>query len=649
TDGIELGSGSNPSIAGCTFAHNTEDGLYSAQASSDPLVSDCAFHDNGGYAASVCGGSVSGFTGTMTITGNTNNAIRLFNDGDVRGTWFDHGVPYVVAGNLQTIDGQTLTMSPGVELRFAGNYQLNMNGKIVADGEPGNHIVFTSDQPTPAPGDWNNLYFWYPDAGCLFDYCEFRYGGSGAGMLWMGYAYSNVTMSNCVVDSSATAGIMLAADSDPTISGSSFGGNVGDGLYSTEVSSHPLVSDCTFHDNGGHAASVCGASVAGFTGAMTITGNANNTIRLFSDANLQGTWYDHGVPYFVAGDLATIDAQTLTLSPGVELRFAGNYALQVNGRLVADGEPGNHILFTSNGATPAPGDWKYVYFWYPEPNTLLDHCDFRYGGSVNAMVDIQNGGSNVTLTNCTFEQSATAGARVASGTAPHLISCSFSQNQGAGVSCGGSPTFQHCQLTQNLYGLQGSAGAPVFAVGNEIINNTSYGFYLTGGCAPVFGDTLSEWNDIYGNGTYDFYNGNSDVYAYYVYWGTTDPSVISAHIWDDVDNASLGVVYFTHWLDETHENEQTLVAPVITSITEAAGTVQLTWNVVPGAVSYRVVSSVKPWASYSVDLTGSFAGTTWSAPLNGDIRFYRVNAVAGSEVSAPSNIVGYEQFVTAVP
>jgi hypothetical protein len=189
----------------------------------------------------------------------------------------------------------------------------------------------------------------------------------------------------------------------------------------------------------------------------------------------------------------------------------------------------------------------------------------------------------------------------------------------------------------------------VFAVGNEIINNTSYGFYLSGSCAPTFGDAIAEWNDIYGNGTYDFYNGNNDIYAYYVYWGTSDPGVISSHIWDDIDNADLGVVYFTHWLSQDHGSEYTLWAPVITNITHAAGTVQITWNPVPGALSYRMNSSVKPWASYSVDGTGAFAGTTWSAPLNGDIRFYRVNAVAGSEVSAPSNIVGYEQYDAGIP
>lgn len=165
----------------------------------------------------------------------------------------------------------------------------------------------------------------------------------------------------------------------------------------------------------------------------------------------------------------------------------------------------------------------------------------------------------------------------------------------------------------------------------------------------MFGDDLAEWNDIYGNGTYDFYNGTADVYAYYVYWGTSDPGVISSHIWDDGDEAALGVVYFTHWLSQDHGSEYTLWAPVITSISEASGTVQLLWHAVPGALSYRVLSSAKPWASYSVDLTGTFADTTWSAPQSGDIRFYRVNAVAGSEVSAPSNIVGYEQYVAGGP
>ena len=62
-------------------------------------------------------------------------------------------------------------------------------------------------------------------------------------------------------------------------------------------------------------------------------------------------------------------------------------------------------------------------------------------------------------------------------------------------------------------------------VRNRIINNTDYGIYLSG-AEPTFGTSLSEWNDIYGNGTgqpgRDLRNGVTTSMPRYVHWGTLD-------------------------------------------------------------------------------------------------------------------------------
>ena len=61
---------------------------------------------------------------------------------------------------------------------------------------------------------------------------------------------------------------------------------------------------------------------------------------------------------------------------------------------------------------------------------------------------------------------------------------------------------------------------------------------------PVFGSSLSEWNDIYGNGSgtpgRDLRNGVTDIVARYVYWGTEEWNVIETMIWDDHDDSALG-------------------------------------------------------------------------------------------------------------
>jgi len=97
----------------------------------------------------------------------------------------DRGVPYQVGradtgADIVVGDGRDespaalLRIEAGVELRFRGSDsvlgQLLVNGKgfadniapqgaLVVEGTPDRPVVLTSLQPTPAPGDWQGLYF----------------------------------------------------------------------------------------------------------------------------------------------------------------------------------------------------------------------------------------------------------------------------------------------------------------------------------------------------------------------------------------------------------------------------------------------------------------------------------------------------------
>lgn len=51
--------------------------------------------------------------------------------------------PYRVENNILVEEGNVLTIDPGVEIRFAGNYYLRINGEINARGTEEEHIVFT--------------------------------------------------------------------------------------------------------------------------------------------------------------------------------------------------------------------------------------------------------------------------------------------------------------------------------------------------------------------------------------------------------------------------------------------------------------------------------------------------------------------------
>ncbi len=90
--------------------------------------------------------------------------------GDVSGIWTAAGSPYVVAGHIRIPAGETLSIEPGVEIRFDGNYVLAVEGLIQAAGTAGDSILFV---PHIAGTTWGHIEI--PagaDGGSSFAYCR---------------------------------------------------------------------------------------------------------------------------------------------------------------------------------------------------------------------------------------------------------------------------------------------------------------------------------------------------------------------------------------------------------------------------------------------------------------------------------------------
>jgi agmatine/peptidylarginine deiminase len=60
----------------------------------------------------------------------------------------------------------------------------------------------------------------------------------------------------------------------------------------------------------------------------------------------------------------------------------------------------------------------------------------------------------------------------------------------------------------------------------------------------------------------------------------------------------------------------------------ADGVVLLDWEDVFGATAYRVYSSLTPFDGFTVDTSGTFDGSSWAAPAQGESSYYYVTAVA---------------------
>lgn len=118
--------------------------------------------------------------------------------------------------------------------------------------------------------------------------------------------------------------------------------------------------------------------------------------------NANTTWTLAGSPYIVTGNALLSQGFTLTIDPGVIVKFDSNKALQIDGQLIAVGTPSQRIIFTSNQSSPQPGDWAKLHFsdfsvdavYDAAGNyvsgTIMKCCDVLYAGSLMwGSIDIQ--------------------------------------------------------------------------------------------------------------------------------------------------------------------------------------------------------------------------------------------------------------------
>ena len=437
-------------------------------------------------------------------------------------TWTVANSPYVVTCDVVVDAGVTLTIEPGVVVKFNGWYEdLWVNGTLVADGTSSDPITFTSikddavggdtngdgSDSSPAPSDWNSLRFNSSSTGSVLDHVVVRYGGGQyAENIWVDT--TDVTLTNNTI---ASAG--------------------GYGLYFDNVLP-PTLSNNTFISNTNYAAYAALASNADSIALSgnTATGNGVNGFGVHGSIAGTVTWDgDDTLPFVVESDLTVNQGATLSLTPGTVVKFRDRYDdLWVKGTLMADTTADDPITFTSikddtvggdtNGdgsaSSPAPSDWSSLRFTSSSTGSVLDHAVVRYGGweyYENVWVDT----TDITLTNNTIAHSSYYGLTFDNALPPSLSNNTFISNTNYAVYAALTDNDDSITLSGNTasgnlvngFGVAGSITGTVtwdgddafpFVVESDLTVKEGATFTLTPGTVVKFRDY---YDDLRVNGT----------------------------------------------------------------------------------------------------------------------------------------------------
>jgi|GEM_PF-627768 len=409
-------------------------------------------------------------------------------------TWTTGNIYVVQNCNLTIAAGVTLTIQPGVIVKFGGtapgygsalgSVAVIVDGALNAVGTAGQPVIFTSlkddthggdtdggGASSGAAGDWYGLVFRSGSSGQLTQFFV-GYGGSGVFNSTLGYGRGQVDVRQAAVQlrhgeitAGKKAGIYLeGAGLTPVIESVQVVNNrasnaTGYAIYQSTINMQPTYSNLTFTGNDRNEVTIGNWGEA-LTQDVTLGGAAFGFICGY-------TLCLHTVP----------DGRTLTIAPGAQLAFNPAFGLAVGsgGTLRAEGTVSQPITFTSataagamtrSVAAPLAGEW--LGLWAQQGSTLrLVHCDISYAADTNyGLGGLEINTDDAQVQNCRIHHNRDTGlyiySRNGASIAPSLSNVEVSNNGKHGV-----------YLTTS----SGSVNAPTWAGGRSADNGYS-GVYV---------------------------------------------------------------------------------------------------------------------------------------------------------------------------
>ena len=209
------------------------------------------------------------------------NAFSTDISGNVSGNLTKTNSPYYVIDNLIIPIGDRLTIEPGVEMIFNGDYKITVNGTLQVLGNATDSIIFTAADISTG---WLGIDMYNVNASsdsCLFEYCLFSYAKrTGAddcgGAIYTQYGKTRFSHCSFISNTANFRGSAIYANSANGIkidacvfknnnTPRSIYGDMAGGAVQTWYCNNTIVSNCLFYQNTSNG-----------VGALTLYMGANN-------------------------------------------------------------------------------------------------------------------------------------------------------------------------------------------------------------------------------------------------------------------------------------------------------------------------------------------------------------------------------------
>ncbi len=349
---------------------------------------------------------------TVVVTDNINEETiweDIFSNPDVP--------DYRVDNNINV--NAKLTIQPGVVVQLDEKAVISVEadgGSLVAEGEEGNRIVFTSSNEA---GEvlWGGLRIKSSSSENSINYVDFDLSGGEPNLVYAG-AYR-------------AASIGIDENGRIAINNSSFSRSGGDGIFLLRTGSLSSFENNTFSENKDFPLSLSINQVGNINATNTFNDADNssgteNLLRIYdSELDEDQEWSelagDAGL-YFVGN--AAINGN-LTINEGVRMVFGEKVVFEVNpeGTLIAKGTEDNKIIMTS--ADVAAGKkWGGLRIESTTVQNELDHVSVTHAGGEANLIYFEgyraanialDKGAKVKLTNSEIAESAGNGLVLTDG------------------------------------------------------------------------------------------------------------------------------------------------------------------------------------------------------------------------------------------